>query len=820
MKNINSNSQKNLYNNNNSPKFHNLLYNIHKYKLYPAPTGFFFEKPKINSYLNFTSLEAVLLKDKKAIIGDGSFSKVFLYQHKKTKVKYAIKKMNLKLVSTKTNNKNIIINEINIQSKISHPNIIKLYNYFIDKDKLNYFLIMEYASKGTLFDHIRLKEGFDETYTFYYFIQAVNAIYFLHRNQIIHRDLKPENLLINHENILKLCDFGWSVYLHNNKRETFCGTVEYMAPEIIKNQAYDFSIDVWSLGVLLYELIHSYSPFVENDLNYNKIEKNIISKQLIFKKGVSNECKDLIRKLLVKNAENRIKIQDIYQHPFVLRYVNMINHYIKITQVKKDNTNDNNKINVIINNNINNKRKKEIINNKKKEENDIDGSQQSFSEFDTIPNEPEIKKMPVNFNIIIKKFTKINNKNKKEKISNNNKIKSIKTLIDRNIIKETNHKKSLSLNNLQVKDIIINEGEKKSNIQKQINNHEKSKKNENKQNLGKLSIKEDSEEKQNIKHQTTLGNLKPTLMDTYNNNLIKTNYKKNNKNKNRIRKILNSHIKTNNSTAKKPLITSYKVKSKNKNLGNKKLVSNFTSTNLHKISKLNNTGKIKKIPNCKSISFINFNSNNKNKSFHNFSLYSNSNKKNNKESKSKINKKRNILIKHINTLNKKSNYSYNDINKINSREHNQKKLTLNLSNVNVINVYNNSSSNELNSNSFNVSKIIQKINTFFIRDKTKKQYIIRHEKKNINYKSQNTDRQTKKKTSKVCLKLKKSKPVLMNHSESQKKKSQNNIKQTRKYLLNFSNIKQSKEKNLIKSSRNIISKNNQIPPLNLCIKKK
>ena len=255
------NAQKNNINDIKEEINNNLL-NLINYNLYKTNIGCFYENSKINSNLNFTSLEPILSNGKKILIGDGSFSKVFLYQHKTSKIKYAIKRMNIPSYLKKTNNKNLILDEINIQSKIEHPNIIKLFNYFKDKNNINIFLILEYASKGTLFDYIQNKNGFDETEAFYFFFQAVNAIYFLHKNRIIHRDLKPENLLINHNNILKLCDFGWSVYLNNNKRITFCGTVEYMAPEIVKNESYDYSIDVWSLGVLLYELIHSHSPFV------------------------------------------------------------------------------------------------------------------------------------------------------------------------------------------------------------------------------------------------------------------------------------------------------------------------------------------------------------------------------------------------------------------------------------------------------------------------------------------------------------------------------------------------------------------------------
>jgi len=102
----------------------------------------------------------------------------------------------------------------------------------------------------------------DERNAFKYFIQTVSAINFLHSNELVHRDIKPENLLLDEFNNIKLCDFGWCVRIEDDEqRKTFCGTYEYMAPEVINEEYYNKSIDIWSLGILLYELLHGYSPF-------------------------------------------------------------------------------------------------------------------------------------------------------------------------------------------------------------------------------------------------------------------------------------------------------------------------------------------------------------------------------------------------------------------------------------------------------------------------------------------------------------------------------------------------------------------------------
>ena len=124
-----------------------------------------------------------------------------------------------------------------------------------------------------------------------------SAINFLHSNNLVHRDLKPENILIDDKDNVKLCDFGWCVDLTTGNRVTFCGTYEYMAPEIIKELPYDYSIDSWSLGILLYEMTHGYSPFraqVDEGEEYVEIFKNILKYNFKIEKPLSKNCQDLI----------------------------------------------------------------------------------------------------------------------------------------------------------------------------------------------------------------------------------------------------------------------------------------------------------------------------------------------------------------------------------------------------------------------------------------------------------------------------------------------------------------------------------------------
>ena len=252
-------------------------------------------------------------------LGSGSFGRVFLVSHNETKQLFAQKVIEKRKLLMSYGKLDIIYNEINIHAKLDHENIIKLYNYNEDNENIN--IIMEYAPNGNLYDLLsKEKNGFTEYQAFEYFIQVVNAVYYLHNNNIIHRDIKPENILIGDNNLIKLCDFGWAKELTLENRSTFCGTVEYMAPEIVGSENYDYGVDIWSLGILLYELLFGHSPFKAN--NTKNVILNIKSHELTYddNKKISNSCKDLIQKLLNNNPQKRYKIKDILEHPFVKKY--------------------------------------------------------------------------------------------------------------------------------------------------------------------------------------------------------------------------------------------------------------------------------------------------------------------------------------------------------------------------------------------------------------------------------------------------------------------------------------------------------------------
>ena len=283
--------------------------------------GEFMEKPEYDKYYSKENFSKVLVNDFfPQELGSGSYGRVYLIKHNITNEEYALKVIDKKKLKQMYGETDIMKNEINIQSKLIHENIIRLYNVYEDDDN-SINLIMEYAKNGNLFELLSKpenKNGLDEQRAFDYFIQVVNAVYFLHQNNIIHRDIKPENLLFGKEGLLKLCDFGWAKELNLENRSTFCGTVEYMAPEIVGSENYDFGVDIWSLGILLYELIFGHSPFKAK--NMKSVILNIKSHDLTYDKPISHECKNLIEKILNINPQKRIKIKDILEHPFVKKY--------------------------------------------------------------------------------------------------------------------------------------------------------------------------------------------------------------------------------------------------------------------------------------------------------------------------------------------------------------------------------------------------------------------------------------------------------------------------------------------------------------------
>ena len=253
-------------------------------------------------------------------LGCGSFGRVFLARHIKTKVLYAIKAIDKK---NKTNieERPYFRRELEVMYKIHHPNVVKLFGHFEDS---NYcYFIMEYISKGNVYNLLTLdkKKQLSTKLVATIMKDVISAAYFLHNMNppIIHRDIKPENVLLNDGIVAKLTDFGWSNYIQEEKeRKTVCGTPIYLAPEIIKEQGHDERVDIWCIGVLLFELITGKVPFHGPDIE--SLKSNILHLKIVWPKEMNPDAKDLISKILKLDPNQRLPLEDMLKHPFFLKY--------------------------------------------------------------------------------------------------------------------------------------------------------------------------------------------------------------------------------------------------------------------------------------------------------------------------------------------------------------------------------------------------------------------------------------------------------------------------------------------------------------------
>jgi len=249
-------------------------------------------------------------------LGKGKFGNVYLAREKKKQIVVALKIL-FKSQLVKSNVEHQLIREIEIQGHMSHPNILKMYNYFHDDKKI--YLILEYALSGELYKKLQHKKRFDDPTAAKYIFQVSDALNYCHSKNVIHRDIKPENILIGSNGELKIADFGWSVHAGKSKRETMCGTLDYLPPEMITRSKYNEAVDYWSVGVLCYEFLVGRPPFEckAKEDTYKRIR----SVNYVFPSHVSQGPRDLIMKLLVYEPKKRINLVQVMEHHWVLYHV-------------------------------------------------------------------------------------------------------------------------------------------------------------------------------------------------------------------------------------------------------------------------------------------------------------------------------------------------------------------------------------------------------------------------------------------------------------------------------------------------------------------
>jgi aurora kinase len=186
--------------------------------------------------------------------------------------------------------------EIEIQGNLRHNGILRLYGHFHDVRRI--FLVLECAPGGDLLKHLRREKRFPERKAAQYVADIAASLNYMHKKHVIHRDLKPENILIGANSVIKISDFGSSVHSINTRRHTLCGTLDYLAPEMIEsrhdeqNIGYGQEVDLWALGVLIYEFLTGKAPFEGTQM---MTRRRIMMGDMTVPNFVTSEAKDLIK---------------------------------------------------------------------------------------------------------------------------------------------------------------------------------------------------------------------------------------------------------------------------------------------------------------------------------------------------------------------------------------------------------------------------------------------------------------------------------------------------------------------------------------------
>ncbi|XP_077781961.1 ribosomal protein S6 kinase alpha-2 isoform X1 [Podarcis muralis] len=254
------------------------------------------------------------------VLGQGSYGKVFLVR----KVKgsdagqlYAMKV--LKKATLKVRDRVRSKMERDILAEVNHPFIVKLHYAFQTEGKL--YLILDFLRGGDLFTRLSKEVMFTEEDVKFYLAELALALDHLHGLGIIYRDLKPENILLDEEGHIKITDFGLSKEAidHDKRAYSFCGTIEYMAPEVVNRRGHTQSADWWSFGVLMFEMLTGSLPFQGKDRK--ETMALILKAKLGMPQFLSTEAQSLLRALFKRNPSNRLGagldgVEEIKRHPF------------------------------------------------------------------------------------------------------------------------------------------------------------------------------------------------------------------------------------------------------------------------------------------------------------------------------------------------------------------------------------------------------------------------------------------------------------------------------------------------------------------------
>ena len=196
--------------------------------------------------------------------------------------------------------------------KLNHRYIVKIHDVILDTQLNNIYFVMDYYENGDLAKFLN-KKPLKEKFARKYIKQLSEGLKYLLENKIVHRDLKPQNILLSNNYDIKITDFGFATYYNDNTIiNTLCGSPMYMAPEIITRNGYNHKSDLWSVGIILYEMIHGYTPF--DVTNFIDLIKEIKKTNIEINYQVSDECKSLILSLCKVNPQERIEWNLFFKH--------------------------------------------------------------------------------------------------------------------------------------------------------------------------------------------------------------------------------------------------------------------------------------------------------------------------------------------------------------------------------------------------------------------------------------------------------------------------------------------------------------------------
>lgn len=257
-------------------------------------------------------------------IGEGSYAKVYVGEVRKPFMnlplgtKVALKSI-YKHKSTSAVDRQNLENEIDVLRRLDHPNIVKLYDALVWKQ--SHILVMEYCKDGDLLHFLRAHPyGLPESTVRDLTVQIASGLDFLHKQQIVHRDLKPHNILLS-DGIAKIADFGFARLLGpDNLANSVVGSPVYMAPEIQFGQAYTSAVDIWSLGIILYEMIVNQTPFPGSKTRMDIVDSLRQSRgrlELPASVTVSPDLRSLIPRLLTLDPNKRMTMEELMAHPFI-----------------------------------------------------------------------------------------------------------------------------------------------------------------------------------------------------------------------------------------------------------------------------------------------------------------------------------------------------------------------------------------------------------------------------------------------------------------------------------------------------------------------